>query len=56
VRCTLPLESLETGVRELLRLGEEVQVIGPPLLRAQLAATATRIAMAHGEQRRRGKA
>lgn len=47
VRCTLPLESLDFGVRELMRLGDEVEVIGPPALRAQLARTARRIAAIH---------
>lgn len=48
VRCTLPLESFDFGVRELLRLGEEVAVIGPPALRTQMARTAQRIAKVHG--------
>lgn len=47
VRCTLPLESFDSGVRELMRLGEEVTVIGPPALRAQVAGTAQRIARLH---------
>jgi predicted DNA-binding transcriptional regulator YafY len=47
VRCTLPLESADGGVRELLRLGEDMNVIGPPALRAQLAETAGRIARIH---------
>jgi len=32
----------------LMRLGDEVIVIGPPALRAQLAQTASRIAELHG--------
>ncbi|GLQ48456.1 transcriptional regulator [Dyella lipolytica] len=47
VRCRLPIESLDFGIRELLRLGDEVVVIGPPVLRAQLAQTADRIARLH---------
>lgn len=47
VRCRLPIESLDFGVRELLRLGEEVIVLGPPALRAELAHTASRIAKLH---------
>ena len=39
VRCTLPLESIDYGVRELLRLGEEVEVIGPLALREKMAST-----------------
>jgi len=51
VRCRLPIESIEDGVRELLRLGEEVIVLGPPALRAQMAQTARRIAALHGARR-----
>lgn len=54
VRCTLPLESIGFGVRELLRLGTEVVVLGPPELRAQLAATASTVAATHDDTRRRG--
>ncbi len=39
VRCRLPLESFELGVRDMLRLGEEVEVLGPPAFRAQIAKT-----------------
>ena len=48
VRCTLPIESLDFGIRELMRLGDQVIVIGPPALRAQLARKAARIARLHG--------
>jgi predicted DNA-binding transcriptional regulator YafY len=44
VRCTLPVESIEFGARELLRLGAGVEVIGPPALRAQIAQTVREIA------------
>lgn len=47
IRCRVPIESLDFGVRELLRLGEEVVVLGPPALRAELAQTAGRIAKLH---------
>jgi predicted DNA-binding transcriptional regulator YafY len=47
VRCRLPIESLEFGVRELMRLGEEVVVLGPPELRSRMAAVARRIARTH---------
>jgi predicted DNA-binding transcriptional regulator YafY len=56
VRCTLPIESLELGVRELMRLGEEVVVLGPPALRTQLAQTAQRIVRRHGRRQARGAA
>jgi predicted DNA-binding transcriptional regulator YafY len=37
IRCTIPVESPEHGVRELMRLGDDVEVISPATLRAQLA-------------------
>jgi predicted DNA-binding transcriptional regulator YafY len=43
----LPIESIDFGVRELLRLGDQVVVLGPPYLRAELAQTAERIARLH---------
>jgi predicted DNA-binding transcriptional regulator YafY len=46
VTCTLPVEAPEYAVRELMRLGAEAEVLGPPELReamvAALAATAGR--------------
>ncbi|HEY7977855.1 MAG TPA: YafY family protein [Rhizomicrobium sp.] len=39
VRCRLPLENFDLGLRDVLRLGEEVQVLGPPAFRAQVAKT-----------------
>jgi predicted DNA-binding transcriptional regulator YafY len=47
VRCTLPIESLDQGVRELLRLGGHVEVLGPPELRGQLLETAALVAGMH---------
>ena len=47
VSCTLPLESGDFGIRELMRLGDDVAVLGPPALRAQVAAAAQRIAKVH---------
>ncbi len=49
VRCTLPLESFDFGVRELMRLGDDVNVIGPPALRALVAEAAGRIARTHAK-------
>jgi predicted DNA-binding transcriptional regulator YafY len=37
VRCTIPLESGETGIRELMRLGVEVEVVSPVAIRTQMA-------------------
>ena len=58
VRCTLPIESSESGVRELMRLGEDVEVVGPPALRTQLAETAAKVARLHaaGSRPPRGRA
>jgi len=53
VRCTLPLESFDFGVHELMRLGTEVIVLGPPALRLLLARTASRIAKSHGVRSQR---
>ncbi len=50
VRCTLPLESADHGIRELMRLGDGIRVLGPPALRAQLAATAARMAKVHARR------
>ncbi len=36
IRCTIPLESAESGVRELMRLGAEVEVLAPATLREQM--------------------
>jgi predicted DNA-binding transcriptional regulator YafY len=36
LHCTIPVESGEFGIRELLRLGEDVEVIAPAVLRAQM--------------------
>jgi predicted DNA-binding transcriptional regulator YafY len=47
VRCRLPLESIDFGIRELMRLGDEVVVLGPPALRTQLARRAMRMAKRH---------
>jgi predicted DNA-binding transcriptional regulator YafY len=47
IRCTLPLESIDFGVRELMRLGDEVRVLGPPELRARFAESAARMARMH---------
>jgi hypothetical protein len=35
------------GVRELMRLGGDVNVIGPPALRSQLAESAARVVAVH---------
>lgn len=47
LRCELPLESIEAGVRDLLRLGADVEVLGPPELRMAIAVEAERVADMH---------
>jgi predicted DNA-binding transcriptional regulator YafY len=47
IRCTLPLESIDFGVRELMRLGDDVRVLGPPELRDAFVASAERMVRAH---------
>lgn len=51
VRATIPVESAEQAVRQLLRLGAEAEVLGPAPLRAAMAAeakaTAARYARKH---------
>jgi predicted DNA-binding transcriptional regulator YafY len=49
MRCLLPVESGEYGIRELLRLGEDVEILGPPALRAQMAATLAAMHRRHSD-------
>lgn len=44
VRLLLPVESAAVAVGDLLRLGTEAELLGPPELRAALAATVTALA------------
>jgi len=37
VRCSIPLENAQFGVRELMRLGQEIEVVSPRSLRVQMA-------------------
>jgi predicted DNA-binding transcriptional regulator YafY len=37
VRCTIPVESGDNGIRELLRLGADAEVIAPAALRTRMA-------------------
>jgi predicted DNA-binding transcriptional regulator YafY len=48
VACSLPIESLDDGVREMLRLGAEAEVVGPPALRARVVATLAEIGARYG--------
>ncbi|MEV0265775.1 WYL domain-containing protein [Streptomyces sp. NPDC050617] len=48
VRVTLPVESLPVAVHDVLRLGVEAEVIGPPELRAALAEAVGELARRYG--------
>jgi predicted DNA-binding transcriptional regulator YafY len=48
VTCIIPIESIESGIRELLRLGEEVEVIGPAILRRRMRQTLMSISRRYG--------
>ncbi len=50
IRCTIPLESAEFGISELLRLGADVEVISPASVRTQIAE-ALRDALRHYAKR-----
>jgi hypothetical protein len=39
IRCDIPIESIEFGVREILRLGVDVEVLSPATLRTALRQT-----------------
>jgi predicted DNA-binding transcriptional regulator YafY len=53
VRATVPVESLDLAKLQLLRLGAEVKVLGPPPLRAALAAEARKVAALYARKRAR---
>jgi predicted DNA-binding transcriptional regulator YafY len=44
IRCDIPIESIEFGVGDILRLGEEVEVLAPVALRQAMLTTLQRIA------------
>jgi predicted DNA-binding transcriptional regulator YafY len=47
VKCRVPVESIGYGVRELMRLGEEVEVLTPPVLREKLTMTLSAMLARH---------
>jgi|tagenome__1003787_1003787.scaffolds.fasta_scaffold20942433_1 predicted DNA-binding transcriptional regulator YafY len=47
-RCIVPIESVHQGAREFMRLGEEVEVLGPPALRTHIAEVSAAMAQRHG--------
>ena len=52
VRCRMPIENIDYGVRELLRLGNEVTVVGPADVRKAVSETAHALAQHHGTKAR----
>jgi predicted DNA-binding transcriptional regulator YafY len=48
VRCQLPVEPGEPGLRELLRLGDEIEILGPTGTRRRMAELAAAVAHRHG--------
>jgi predicted DNA-binding transcriptional regulator YafY len=53
IRCTIPVESGDFGIRELLRMGEEMEVLGPAPFRSQVEQALRRILRAYGPRRSR---
>jgi predicted DNA-binding transcriptional regulator YafY len=49
VRAVLPIESLDHAHREFLVMGADIEVLGPPELRARLAETAAALAARYAE-------
>lgn len=47
VRCALPIESLESGAQELLRFGQEVEILGPHELCARVSTMLTALLRHH---------
>ena len=52
IRCTIPVESGDFGIRELLRLGEDLEVVGPPAFRGQVEQSLRRILRPYEPRRR----
>jgi predicted DNA-binding transcriptional regulator YafY len=53
LRCTIPIESGDFGIRELLRLGEELEVLAPAPLRIQVRRSLRRMLRSYEAQRPR---
>ncbi|WP_028933384.1 helix-turn-helix transcriptional regulator [Pseudonocardia spinosispora] len=51
VQVTIPIESTEQTIPELLRLGADLEVLGPPALRERLTRTANEMADLYGRGR-----
>jgi predicted DNA-binding transcriptional regulator YafY len=49
-RCSVPIESERHAAREFMRFGEEVEVLGPPALRARIAEVSAAMAQRHARK------
>jgi predicted DNA-binding transcriptional regulator YafY len=50
VRCIVPVGATEFGIRELMLLGEEVEILAPAALRAQMAQMLRRMLTIHNRR------
>jgi predicted DNA-binding transcriptional regulator YafY len=50
IRCTVPIESVPQAARDFMRLGDDIEVLWPPALRARIAAISTAMAQRHNGQ------
>src|SRR5262249_20569108 len=48
VRCKLPVEPGDAGLRDLMRLGDEIEILGPLATRKRMAELAASVAHRHG--------
>jgi predicted DNA-binding transcriptional regulator YafY len=53
LHCTIPVESGDFGIRELLRLGEDMEVLAPAALRNQVKRALRRMLCKYEAERRR---
>jgi predicted DNA-binding transcriptional regulator YafY len=53
IKADIPVESFDYASRQLLRLGGELEVLGPPALREAVAREAGRVADLYGVRRKR---
>lgn len=54
IEVTIPIENIDHAADQLMRLGAEVEVLSPTELRAQMARTASALAMIYGRRVSKG--
>lgn len=47
IRCQMPIESIEAGVKDLLRLDEEMEILGPAALRQKMRSVLSAMLQRH---------